>query len=92
MTGKLSLGPLPNQVTVRITIAVNASLKERIDGYAVLHAETWGERDAPDAAVLIPHIIETFLARDRKFRKWRRSDAGRSEMENREDAGDNRGT
>ena len=36
-----------------------------------LHAKTWG---APvDVATLIPHMLETFIARDRGFRKATRA-------------------
>jgi hypothetical protein len=71
MNSKLQLGPLPDLSTVRLTIRVPATLKEAIDRYAELHAKTWGTR--VDAETLIPHIVETFLAKDRQFRKVVRS-------------------
>ena len=38
-----------------------------LDRYAALHAQTYGE--AVDATVLIPHMLEAFMAGDRGFRK-----------------------
>jgi hypothetical protein len=68
---KLSLGPIPKAELVKLTVALPAGLKTDLDRYAALHAEIWGT-EALDAAALIPHILETFLARDRGFRKSQR--------------------
>lgn len=69
---KLSLGPIAKSESIKLTVALPASLKADLDRYATLHAETWGT-EALDATALIPHILETFLARDRGFRKIQRS-------------------
>ncbi|WP_298729797.1 DUF2274 domain-containing protein [uncultured Pseudomonas sp.] len=66
-TRKLRLGPLPKTETVKLTFACAASLKADLDRYAALHAQTHGE--AVDAATLIPHMLEAFMAGDRGFRK-----------------------
>jgi hypothetical protein len=67
MTTKLRLGPIPKTETVKLTVTLQAALKADLDRYAELHAKTWG---APvDVATLIPHMLETFMARDRGFRK-----------------------
>ena len=66
-TNKLRLGPLPKSETVKLTFACPASLKADLDRYAALHAQTYGE--AVDATVLIPHMLEAFMAGDRGFRK-----------------------
>lgn len=42
-------------------------LKAELDRYAAPHAHTYGE--AVDAATLIPHMLEAFMAGDRGFRK-----------------------
>jgi len=42
-------------------------LKVDLDRYAALHAQAYGE--AVDAATLIPHMLEAFMAGDRGFRK-----------------------
>lgn len=66
-TRKLRLGPLPKIESVKLTFACPASLKSDLDRYAQLHAQTYGE--AVDAATLIPHMLEAFIAGDRGFRK-----------------------
>ena len=68
-TGKLRLGPLPKTETVKVTIALTTALKADLERYAALHAQTYGE--PINAATLIPHMLEAFMARDRGFRKTR---------------------
>ncbi|MDP9962974.1 hypothetical protein J2W37_000680 [Variovorax paradoxus] len=69
-TAKLRLGPLPKSEPVKLTVTLSAELKATLDRYASLHAQTYGER--VDAAVLVPHMLEAFMARDRGFRSARR--------------------
>ncbi|AYW58582.1 TPA: DUF2274 domain-containing protein [Pseudomonas aeruginosa] len=64
---KLRLGPLPKTENVKLTFACPASLKADLDRYAALHAQAYGE--AVDATVLIPHMLEAFMAGDRGFRR-----------------------
>ena len=64
---KLRLGPLPRTESVKITFACTAALKAELERYAAMHAQAYGE--AVDAAVLIPHRLEAFMARDRGFRR-----------------------
>ena len=66
-TGKLRLGPLPKIATVKVTIALTTALKADLERYAALHAQTYGE--PIDAATLIPHMLEAFMARDRGFKR-----------------------
>lgn len=66
-TNKLRLGPLPKSESVRLTFACPASLEANLDRYAALYAQTCGE--PVDAATLIPHMLEAFMARDRGFGK-----------------------
>ncbi|HEO1695249.1 TPA: DUF2274 domain-containing protein [Pseudomonas aeruginosa] len=66
-TRKLRLGPLPKTESTKLTFACPASLKDELDRYAALHAQTYGEK--VDAATLIPHMLEAFIAGDRGFRK-----------------------
>ena len=66
-TRKLRLGPLPKIESVKLTFACPADLKAKLDRYATMHAQTYGE--AVDAAMLIPHMLEAFMAGDRGFRK-----------------------
>lgn len=68
---KLRLGPLPKTETMRFTFNCPAALRSDLDRYAALHAQTWGE--SVDAATLVPHMLEAFMARDRGFKKARRA-------------------
>jgi hypothetical protein len=40
-----------------------------LDRYATQHSQTYGER--VDAASLVPHMLEAFMARDRAFKAMR---------------------
>ncbi|MGV8991690.1 MAG: DUF2274 domain-containing protein [Thiobacillus sp.] len=70
---KLRLGPLPKTETVKLMITLTVTLKADLERYAALHAQTYGE--PIEAATLIPHMLEAFMARDRGFRKSRGSDS-----------------
>ncbi|WP_053268279.1 DUF2274 domain-containing protein [Pseudomonas chlororaphis] len=69
-TRKLRLGPLPKTENVKLIFACPASLKADLDRYAELYAQAYGE--AVDAATLIPHMLEAFVAGDRGFRRSQR--------------------
>ncbi|MBR7896965.1 DUF2274 domain-containing protein [Burkholderia multivorans] len=66
-TRKLRLGPLPKTENIKLTFSCPATLKADLDRYAALHAQTYGE--VVDAATLIPHMLEAFIAGDRGFKK-----------------------
>lgn len=68
-TKKLRLGPLPKTESVKLSFTCPASLKADLDRYAALHAQAYGE--VVDAATLIPHMLEAFMAGDRGFRRDR---------------------
>jgi hypothetical protein len=70
MSTKLRLGPLPKTENVKLAILLSTKLKDELDQYARLHAEAWGAQ--VDVATLIPHMLETFMARDRGFRGARK--------------------
>jgi len=57
---KLRLGPLPKTQSTKLTFTCTARLKVNLDRYAALHAQTYGE--TVDAATLIPHMLEAFMA------------------------------
>ncbi|WP_326543677.1 DUF2274 domain-containing protein [Pseudorhodoferax sp.] len=69
-SAKLRLGPLRKTEPVKLTVTLSAELKATLDRYAALHAQTYGEQ--VDAAALVPHMLEAFMARDRGFRSARR--------------------
>ena len=64
---KLRLGCLPKTETVKLTIVLTMALKADLERYAALHAQIYGE--PVDAVRLIPHMLESFIARDRGFKK-----------------------
>jgi hypothetical protein len=64
--GKLRLGPLPRTDTVKLTVSLSAELKQSLDDYAAAHSQVNGE--TVDAATLIPHMLQAFIARDRGFK------------------------
>lgn len=66
-TSKLRLGPLPKTANVKVTFACTTALKGELDRYAELHAKTYGE--PIDAATLIPHMLDAFMARNRGFKR-----------------------
>lgn len=66
-TRKLRLGPLPKTESTKVTFSCPSNLKADLDRYAALHAQTYGE--IVDAATLIPHMLEAFIAGDRGFRR-----------------------
>ena len=66
-TNKLRLGPLPKTESVKLMFTCPATLKADLDRYAAMHAQTYGE--AVDAATLISHMLEAFMAGDRGFKR-----------------------
>ena len=66
---KLRLGPLPKTVVVKLTISLPIKLKQELEQYATLHSETYGE--TVEAGGLIPHMLESFVSRDRGFQRQR---------------------
>jgi len=71
MSDKLRLGPLPRTDSVRLTIALPATVKVDLERYAELYGAAYGE--AVDAAALVPHMLAAFMERDRGFRKARQA-------------------
>ena len=72
-TRKLRLGPLPKTETVKITFTCTVVLKAELERYATMHARAYGE--PVDALTLIPHMLETFMTRDRGFNRTERRGA-----------------
>jgi len=71
---KLKIGPLPNPEKVRILIQISVELKASLDQYADVHSQL-GRRKV-DAVTLIPHMLQSFIDRDRGFRSLRKSQQG----------------
>lgn len=70
-TKNLRLGPLPKTESTKLTFICPTSLKADLDRYAALHAQENGE--AVDAATLVPHMLEAFMAADRGFKRGGRA-------------------
>jgi hypothetical protein len=68
---KLKIGPLPNPEKVRILVQVSVELKASLDQYAQVHSQLGGR--SVDAVTLIPHMLQSFIDRDRGFRLLRKS-------------------
>jgi hypothetical protein len=66
-TRRLRLGPLPKTETIKLTFTCTVVLKAELERYAAMHSQAYGE--SVDATTLIPYILETFMARDRAFKK-----------------------
>lgn len=81
-TKKLRLGPLPKTEASKLTFACPAGLKVDLDRYEALHAQTYGE--SVDAAALIPHMLEAFMAGDRGFKKGTASKPASDKLSRRE--------
>jgi hypothetical protein len=69
MTGKLRLGPLPNQEMTKVTVTLSATLRQDLDDYGRAYAEAFGQ--TVDLASLIPHMLTAFMAKDRGFMRIR---------------------
>lgn len=67
---KLRLGPLPRTESVKMSFSCPADLKADLDRYAALYGQAYGE--TVDTTMLIPHMLEAFMAGDRGFKKSRR--------------------
>ena len=66
---KLLLGPLPKASSVKLTVTLSTDLRGTLEEYAAEHSRTYGE--PVDAASLIPHMLDAFMARDRAFKARR---------------------
>lgn len=66
---RLSLGPIPKPDAVKLTITLSVELKVQLEAYAEMHGRM---HQAPmDVAMLIPHMLAAFVARDRGFKALR---------------------
>lgn len=70
-TRRLRLGPLPKTETVRITFTCTVVLKAELERYVAMYSQAYGE--PVNASTLIPHMLETFMARDRGFKTGARA-------------------
>lgn len=66
----LRLARLPDRTPVKMVIAVEPSLASALADYAAVYSKTYGEDEKPE--ILVPAMLETFLASDAGFRRARR--------------------
>ncbi len=66
----IKLKELPSDTTTRLNIQIRTSLKEKLDDYATIYAQTYGK--AQEVKDLIPYMLEIFLDGDIAFKKARR--------------------
>jgi hypothetical protein len=73
---ELKLARLPDRKLVKIGIVVSPGLNQRLEDYARVYKETYGDEEK--VSELIPFILDQFLAGDRRFNGKRRAPATRS--------------
>lgn len=67
---ELKLPKLPDRTAIKLSIAVTPDLRQMLQDYAALYAESYG-REEP-IAELIPAMLIAFLESDRAFLRSRR--------------------
>jgi hypothetical protein len=70
----LKLTRLPDRKLVRLTIKINPDLNRALEQYTEVYNAAYGEKER--LAVLIPHILESFLVSDRVFAKATKAKIG----------------
>jgi hypothetical protein len=66
----LKIGPLPDRTPQKLTVQIDPSLVADLEDYSRVHGQLNGEEVT--VAVLVPHMLEAFLASDVGFRKARK--------------------
>jgi len=67
----LKIGPLPDRVPQKLTIAMDPCLIAELEDYARVHSRLHGSDVS--AHVLVPHMLEALMASDTGFRKARKA-------------------
>lgn len=65
----LKLGKLPDRTPIKLSIALQPDLHERLRQYAVLYSETYGSEEP--LTEMIPAMLAAFLDFDRTFSRSR---------------------
>lgn len=61
----LKLAQLPDRTPVKISIALQPGLHQRLSDYADFYRQAYGTEEPVTA--LIPHMLDAFLESDREF-------------------------
>ena len=67
----LRLERLRDRTPVRMSLSVDPELASALSDYAEIYRQTYGAEEKPE--VLIPAMIESFLASDAGFKRARRA-------------------
>lgn len=67
---QLKIGPLPDRTPQKLTVLIDPALVAELEDYSQVHSQLNGEE--VNIAVLVPHMLESFLASDAGFRKARK--------------------
>lgn len=73
---KLRLGPIVDELPVKVTVEVPGDLMRALADYAVLHARDTGLADPLSTGRLIVAMLDRFMSNDRGFIKARAMLAG----------------
>lgn len=73
-TLKLRLGPKPKTSQTKITFSCTTVLLEDLQRYATQYSQAYDE--PIDVAELVPHMLATFMARDRAFKRTEHASCG----------------
>lgn len=68
---QLKIGPIPDRTPQKLTVQIDPSLVADLEDYSRVHTQLHGEEVS--IAVLVPHMLEAFLASDTGFRKARKA-------------------
>lgn len=74
---RIKLARLPDRAPVKLTISLTPRLHADLIAYVKLYEEVHG--CAESVGILIPHMLESFLASDRDFAHWRKRNAATRE-------------
>ena len=67
----LRLDRLPDRTPVRMNLSVDPELASELSDYAEIYRQTYDTEEKPE--VLIPAMLESFLASDAGFKRARRA-------------------
>lgn len=67
----LKIGALPDRTPQKLSISVEPSLAADLEAYARVHAAAYGAETS--VAMLVPLMLEAFIASDSGFKKARRA-------------------
>lgn len=70
----LKLAKLPDRRPVKLAILITPDLHQRLQDYAALYADTYGQKEA--VTDLIPAMLASFLDGDRSFARARGAGKG----------------